>query len=71
MRGDAGFDRVSPQAIQGVNPQADIKADGGAHRFIFICRLGQVEIDGQAFDADAPAVILVDRDNLVFHTYTP
>ena len=71
MRGDAGFDRVSPQAIQGVNPQADIKADGGAHRLIFYCRLGQVEIDGQAFDADTPAVILVDRDNLVFHTYTP
>ena len=67
MRGDAGFDRVSPQAIQGENPQAD----GGAHRFISICRLGQVEIDGQAFDADASAVILVDRDNLVFRTYTP
>ena len=33
--------------------------------------LGQLEIDGQAFDADAPAVILVDRDNLVFRTYTP
>lgn len=68
MRGDAGFDRSGSRVIQGVNPQADVKADWGARRFVFICRLGQVEIDGQAFDADTPAVILVDRDNRVFHT---
>ncbi|MEE3033915.1 MAG: hypothetical protein VX904_14560 [Planctomycetota bacterium] len=54
-----------------MNPQADVKADGGAHRFVFICRLGRVEIDGQSLDADTPTIILLDRDNRVFHTYTP
>lgn len=71
VRAKRGGDRSTDGELVFSYAYAEGEARCEVYGLEFLCRSGQVEIDGQAFDADTPAVILVDRDNRVFHTYTP